>query len=176
MIGPGTGVAPFRGFIRERKKLAENGQTVGKSILFFGCRRSTEDFMYQKEWEVCVFSRPRAYKLCRLTLLQEVKQVLGDKFELVTAFSREGSKKVYVQHRLKERSKEINALLDQKAFFYVCGDAANMAREVNATLAQILADERGISKSKAEEIVKQMRASNQYQVCIQCQLFPHFRQ
>lgn len=144
MIGPGTGVAPFRGFIRERKKLAENGQTVGKSILFFGCRRSTEDFMYQKEWE-------------------EVKQVLGDKFELVTAFSREGSKKVYVQHRLKERSKEINALLDQKAFFYVCGDAANMAREVNATLAQILADERGISKSKAEEIVKQMRASNQYQ-------------
>jgi len=64
---------------------------------------------------------------------------------------------------LKERSKEINALLDQKAFFYVCGDAANMAREVNATLAQILADERGISKSKAEEIVKQMRASNQYQ-------------
>jgi len=124
---------------------------------------------------MCLFS-PGSVLLCWLTLLQEVKQVLGDKFELVTAFSREGSKKVYVQHRLKERAKEINALLDQKAFFYVCGDAANMAREVNATLAQILADERGISKSKAEEMVKQTRASNQYQVCTRCQLFPHFRQ
>jgi len=52
MVGPGTGVAPFRGFIRERKKMVENGQTVGKTILFFGCRKSTEDFMYEKEWTV----------------------------------------------------------------------------------------------------------------------------
>jgi hypothetical protein len=90
--------------------------------------------------------------------------VLGDKFEMVTAFSREGSKKVYVQHRLKERAKEVNELLQQKAYFYVCGDAANMAREVNAVLAQILCGERGIPEEKAEEIVKQMRATNQYQV------------
>jgi hypothetical protein len=69
-----------------------------------------------------------------------------------------------VQHRLKERAKEINELLGQKAFFYVCGDAANMAREVNAVLAQIIASERGIPEAKAEEIVKQMRSSNQYQV------------
>ncbi|GAB1318969.1 NADPH--cytochrome P450 reductase [Madurella fahalii] len=144
MIGPGTGVAPFRGFVHERRKMVENGQAVGKTILFFGCRKSTEDFLYEKEWE-------------------EAKQVLGDKFELVTAFSREGPKKVYVQHRLKERAKEINELLEQKAYFYVCGDAANMAREVNAVLAQILASERGIPEAKAEEIVKQMRAANQYQ-------------
>lgn len=65
---------------------------------------------------------------------------------------------------MKERSKEINELLEQKAYFYVCGDAANMAREVNAVLAQILAGERGIPEAKAEEIVKQMRAANQYQV------------
>jgi NADPH-ferrihemoprotein reductase len=97
-------------------------------------------------------------------LPQEAKQVMGDKFELVTAFSREGPKKVYVQHRLKERAKEVNQLLEQKAYFYVCGDAANMAREVNAVLAQIIASERGIPEAKAEEIVKQMRASNQYQV------------
>ncbi|KAK4107031.1 hypothetical protein N656DRAFT_803022 [Canariomyces notabilis] len=144
MVGPGTGVAPFRGFVRERKKMVENGQEIGRSILFFGCRKSTEDFMYAKEWE-------------------EAKQAMGDKFELVTAFSREGPKKVYVQHRLKERAKEVNQLLEQKAYFYVCGDAANMAREVNAVLAQIIASERGIPEAKAEEIVKQMRASNQYQ-------------
>jgi hypothetical protein len=89
---------------------------------------------------------------------------------LVTAFSRESSKKVYVQHRLKERSAEISELLSQKAFFYVCGDAANMAREVNTVLAQIIAEGRGVSEAKAEEIVKNMRAANQYQVC----LIPYF--
>lgn len=102
--------------------------------------------------------------------LQEYKAVLGDKFELVTAFSRETSKKVYVQHRLRERAAEVNELLSQKAFFYVCGDAANMAREVNTVLAQIIAEGRGVSEAKAEEIVKNMRAANQYQVC----LIPYF--
>lgn len=82
----------------------------------------------------------------------------------MTAFSREGPKKVYVQHLLKERAKEINELLLQKAYFYVCGDAANMAREVNNVLAQIIAEQRGIPEAKAEDIVKNMRSSNQYQV------------
>lgn len=82
------------------------------------------------------------------------------------AFSREGPKKVYVQHLLKERAEEINKLLEQKAYIYVCGDAANMAREVNTVLAQIISEQRGIPEAKAEEIVKNMRASNQYQVCV----------
>jgi NADPH-ferrihemoprotein reductase len=69
-----------------------------------------------------------------------------------------------VQHRLKEYGKEVSELLSQKAFFYVCGDAANMAREVNAVLAQIIAEGRGVSEAKGEEIVKSMRSSNQYQV------------
>lgn len=69
-----------------------------------------------------------------------------------------------MQHRLKERSKEVSDLLSQKAYFYVCGDAANMAREVNTVLAQILAEGRGVSEAKGEEIVKNMRAANQYQV------------
>ena len=99
-----------------------------------------------------------------LTNFQSYKKALGDKFELVLAFSREGSKKVYVQHRLQERAKEINDLLEKKAYFYVCGDAANMAREVNTVLGRILTEQRGISEAKAEEIVKNMRASNQYQV------------
>ncbi|KAI0968964.1 NADPH-cytochrome P450 reductase [Xylaria arbuscula] len=144
LIGPGTGVAPMRGFVQERARLAESGESVGKTILFFGCRKRSEDFLYESEWE-------------------EYKKALGDKFELVTAFSREGSKKVYVQHRLKERAKEINELLQSKAYIYVCGDAANMAREVNTVLGQIIAEQRGVPESKGEEIVKNMRAANQYQ-------------
>lgn len=95
---------------------------------------------------------------------QEHKKVLGDKFELDTAFSRDGPKKVYVQHRLKERAKEINDLLVKRAYIYVCGDAANMAREVHATLIQIVAEQRDIPTAKAEEIIKNMRSANQYQV------------
>ena len=98
-----------------------------------------------------------------LTAPQEYKKILGDKFELITAFSRAGPKKVYVQHRLRERAKEVNELLEQKAYFYVCGDAANMAREVNDVLAQIISEKRGVPKSKGEEIVKGLRASNLYQ-------------
>lgn len=88
---------------------------------------------------------------------------MGDKFEMITAFSRDGPKKVYVQHLLKERAVEIDALLQQKAYFYVCGDAANMAREVNTVLGQIIAEQRGVSEAKGEEVVKAMRTSNTYQ-------------
>jgi NADPH-ferrihemoprotein reductase len=98
--------------------------------------------------------------------MQQYKQILGDKFSLITAFSREGPKKVYVQHRLQEHAKEINELLLQKAYFYVCGDAANMAREVNTVLGKIMSEQRGIPESKAEDIVKSMRSANQYQVRI----------
>ena len=69
-----------------------------------------------------------------------------------------------MQHRLQERAKDVNELLEQKAYLYVCGDAANMAREVNSVLAQIIAEQRGIPEDKGEEIVKNMRASNPYQV------------
>ncbi|KAL5614344.1 hypothetical protein BROUX41_004450 [Berkeleyomyces rouxiae] len=143
-IGPGTGVAPMRAFIQERAHQAKNGTEIGRTVLFFGCRNRNEDFLYEREWE-------------------EYKEAMGDKFELITAFSREGATKVYVQHRLKERAAEINELLLQKANIYVCGDAANMAREVNIVLAQIIAEQRGIPEAKAEEIVKSMRASSQYQ-------------
>ncbi|TIA20625.1 cytochrome P450 reductase 1 [Aureobasidium pullulans] len=119
MVGPGTGVAPFRG-------------------------KKAEDFIYADEWE--------AYK-----------NDMGDSFEMLTAFSRDGAQKVYVQHLLKQRAAEIDRLLQQKAYFYVCGDAANMAREVNTALSQIISEQRGIPESKAEDIVKAMRNSNAYQ-------------
>jgi len=82
---------------------------------------------------------------------------------LHTAFSREGPKKVYVQHLLEGYGEEVNKLLEQKAYFYVCGDAANMAREVNVLLGKIISKYRNVSETKGEEIVKAMRASNQYQ-------------
>jgi NADPH-ferrihemoprotein reductase len=70
---------------------------------------------------------------------------------------------VYVQHQIEENAEEINKLLEQKAYFYVCGDAANMAREVNTLLGKIISKHRNVSETKGEEIVKAMRASNQYQ-------------
>ncbi|KAF3043981.1 NADPH-cytochrome P450 reductase [Didymella heteroderae] len=144
MVGPGTGVAPFRGFVQERAAQAKAGQNVGKTVLFFGCRKKSEDFLYEKEWE-------------------QYKDALGDNFVLHTAFSRDGPKKVYVQHQMEEYGEEINKLLEQKAYFYVCGDAAHMAREVNTLLGKIIAKYRNVSETKGEEIVKAMRASNQYQ-------------
>lgn len=98
-----------------------------------------------------------------LTHGQQYQKDLGNSFELITAFSRESDKKVYVQHRLRERAAEINKLLEQKAYFYVCGDAANMAREVNTIVGQIISQERGLPENKGEDIVKVMRTSNQYQ-------------
>jgi NADPH-ferrihemoprotein reductase len=103
MVGPGTGVAPFRGFLQERAKLAEEGQEIGKMLLFFGCRKRDEDFLYRDEWE-------------------EFERQLGDKFEMVKAFSREQKDKVYVQHKMKEYSKEVNKMLEEGAYFYICGD------------------------------------------------------
>ncbi|KAI9772479.1 MAG: NADPH-cytochrome P450 reductase [Geoglossum simile] len=144
MVGPGTGVAPFRGFVQERCAQMKAGEKVGRVILFTGCRKRSEDFLYQQEWK-------------------DYEDILGDNFKLVTAFSREQTQKVYVQHRLKEQAKEVNELLEQKACFYVCGDAANMAREVNIVLGQIIAEQRGLSEAKGEEIVKMMRSSNLYQ-------------
>jgi len=80
-----------------------------------------------------------------------------------TAFSRDGPKKVYVQNKLEEAGEEVNKLLEQKAYFYVCGDAAHMAREVNTLLGKIISKYRNVPETKGEEIVKAMRASNQYQ-------------
>jgi NADPH-ferrihemoprotein reductase len=141
MVGPGTGVAPFRAFLQERAKAFEEGQDIGKMLLFFGCRKRDEDFLYREEWE-------------------EFERKLGDKFEMVKAFSREQKQKVYVQHKMKEYSKEINRLLEDGAYFYICGDAANMARAVNTVLGEIIEQERGLKPGGGDEVVKMLRASN----------------
>ncbi|KAJ5330422.1 hypothetical protein N7476_000205 [Penicillium atrosanguineum] len=144
MVGPGTGVAPFRGFIQERAALAAKGEKVGTTLLFFGCRKRDEDFIYSDEF-------------------QTYQEQMGDALKVITAFSREGTPKVYVQHRLKENAELVSELLKQKANFYVCGDAANMAREVNLVLGHIIAEQRGMPAEKGEEMVKHMRSSGSYQ-------------
>ncbi|MCJ1448590.1 MAG: NADPH-cytochrome P450 reductase [Stictis urceolatum] len=145
MIGPGTGVAPFRGFIQERAALAKKGENVGQSVLFYGCRKPDEDFLYKDEWEA-------------------MKENLGDKLTIHTAFSRQTSEKIYVQQRLKEQAEIVNDLLQNgKANVYVCGDAANMAREVNIILGQIIAEKRGLTPEKGEDVIKSMRAQGSYQ-------------
>lgn len=145
MIGPGTGVAPFRGFIRERVKQAENGvANLGKSFLFFGSRSQDEDFLYKEEWI-------------------DYSKKLGDNFQLITAFSRDQLEKIYVQHRMKEYSKEINEVLANGGFFYICGDASKMARDVNAALVEIISTERNMSEDAAAEVVKGLKTSNRYQ-------------
>lgn len=148
MVGPGTGVAPFRGFVRDRVHQVVSGtldaDKVGPMVLFYGCRTSTEDFLYRDEWS------------------QYSKQ-LGSKFELVTAFSREGADKVYVQHRMVERATQIAELLLQGAFVYVCGDAGRMAREVAAAFVEIAVLQQGILAEKATAMFRQMKVQNRYQ-------------
>jgi NADPH-ferrihemoprotein reductase len=163
MVGPGSGVAPFRGFVQERAEQKKKGENVGKTMLFFGCRREKEDFIYREKWEVSCPHLNRTLRSLANNGLQQWGSELGDAFELVTAFSRDGPQKVYVQHRIKERAEEVNKLLEQKAYFYVCGDAAYMARDVSDAISTIISEQRGVTKQKGEEIVKGMRAANQYQ-------------
>lgn len=145
MIGPGTGVAPFRGFVRERvAQVQKNEQKIASSLLFYGCR-DQNDFLYKEEWP-------------------KYSKVLGSSFELFTAFSRQTpGTKVYVQDKLLEQSAKINTLLEAGAFVYVCGDASKMAREVQATLATIISKERGISQEKSSELIRSFKVQNRYQ-------------
>lgn len=145
LIGPGTGVAPLRGFVRERVQQVKNGVNVGKTILFYGCRNEHDDFLYKQEWS-------------------EYASVLGDKFEMFNAFSRQdSSKKVYVQDKIVENYKIVNELLNNGATIYVCGDASRMARDVQAAIAKIVAKDRDISQESATELVKSWKVQNRYQ-------------
>jgi len=103
MVGPGTGVAPFRGFVIERALSKARGEEVGETVLFFGCRRRDEDFLYENEFA-------------------ELFATLGGDGKLITAFSREQSQKVYVQHKIHENGSHLWHLIhDLGGYFYVCG-------------------------------------------------------
>ncbi|QLQ80993.1 hypothetical protein HG537_0E03480 [Torulaspora globosa] len=146
MFGPGTGVAPFRGFIRERVKFLETQENVklGKHILFYGSR-NTDDFLYQDEWP-------------------EYAKKLGEAFEMIVAHSRlPNSKKVYVQDKLLEREDDVFDLINNGAFIYVCGDAKGMAQGVHAALVDILTRKKSIKKEDASEIIKMLKTTGRYQ-------------
>jgi sulfite reductase (NADPH) flavoprotein alpha-component len=139
MVGPGTGVAPFRAFVEDR----EESGAGGKSWLFFGDRRFRTDFLYQVEWL-------RWLKLGVLTRLD-------------VAFSRDQGAKVYVQHRMLEKSRELYGWLQEGAHFYVCGSVNPMAADVHATLVSIVQSEGDKSKEEAEAYVAGLREQGRYQ-------------
>ncbi len=138
MVGPGTGVAPFRGFLQERKALGHSG----RNWLFFGERNSATDFYYADE----------------LTGLRD-SGVLTD---LTCAFSRDQRHKVYVQDRLREQAARVWTWLDDGAHFYVCGDAKRMAKDVDAALHDIVRDQSGMSDDDAAAYVKAMVKQRRY--------------
>jgi sulfite reductase (NADPH) flavoprotein alpha-component len=140
MVGPGTGMAPFRSFLEERQTLG----TKSKNWLFFGDRHFRTDFLYQTELQ-------QYHKKGLLTNLN-------------VAFSRDTSKKIYVQHKMLEHSKELFQWLEDGAHFYVCGDMKNMWNDVNKTLTHIIAKEGGLTPEKAEEYLKNLKKTKRYQV------------
>lgn len=144
MIGPGTGVAPFRGFVRERAVEKRNGKPVGTTLLFYGSRNESQDFLYSDEWP-------------------ELFETLGGDSRIVTAFSRDQAQKVYVQHRIQENGAQVWELLQKGGYVYVCGDAKNMARDVNQTFINCAIEYGGMAEDKAHEYVKSLRTTGRYQ-------------
>ncbi|MGX2041415.1 assimilatory sulfite reductase (NADPH) flavoprotein subunit [Methylocaldum sp. MU1018] len=139
MVGPGTGVAPFRAFLAER----EASGAGGRNWLFFGDRNFHTDFLYQSEW------------------LDHRKNGLLTRIDV--AFSRDDDDKVYVQHRMLERSRELYAWLEEGAHFYVCGDAQRMASDVHEALITVVAKEGDVDRDRAEDYVRTLQSSKRYQ-------------
>lgn len=137
MIGPGTGIAPFRGFMMERQ--AKN--QAGPSWLFFGEWSKNSEYYYQEYWEQ----------------LEAAKQLRLD-----TAFSRDQDEKVYVQHRMLEKSRDFYQWLQAGAIVYVCGDAEFMAKDVDAALHKIVEEQGQMSPEQAKEFVKNLRKEGRY--------------
>ncbi|MDE1163105.1 MAG: oxidoreductase [Acidobacteriaceae bacterium] len=139
MIGPGTGIAPFRAFLEHRQALGEKG----KNWLIFGEQRRISDFLYEDQWNAM--------------------QADGTLTKLDTAFSRDQGKKVYVQDRMQENAAELYAWLEEGAHFYVCGDASRMAKDVETALLDAIAKGANSTLEHATEYLGEMKKAKRYQ-------------
>ncbi|MBI2517812.1 MAG: sulfite reductase subunit alpha [Opitutae bacterium] len=139
MVGPGTGIAPFRAFLAERRATGAKG----KNWLFFGDQRASTDFLYRDE----LHDLQRAGVLTRLDL----------------AWSRDQTEKIYVQQRMLEHAVELYAWLETGAHFYVCGDASRMAKDVHAALLELLARAGGRTPAEAEHYLQALKTAKRYQ-------------
>lgn len=137
MVGPGTGVAPFRAFMQERDMQCASG----KNWLFFGEWHREGHFFYEEFWQ---------------------KLFTKGKLRLDVAFSRDQEHKVYVQHRMHEKGKELFQWLEEGAYFYVCGDAKRMAKDVEVALLEIIQNQGGMSKDASEQYLKRLRQEKRY--------------
>ncbi len=140
MVGPGTGIAPFRAFLQHRKAYGH----TGKNWLFFGDQRKETDFLYRADLE----AMQREGVLNRLDL----------------AFSRDQPHKVYVQDRMSENAAELFAWLEQGAYFYVCGDANRMAKDVDTALLDAIAKGKNVTPTEAQEYLANLKKSKRYQL------------
>ncbi|MEO0883852.1 MAG: sulfite reductase subunit alpha [Pseudomonadota bacterium] len=138
MVGPGTGIAPFRAFLEERREIGASG----KNWLFFGDQHRESDFIYDDE----IGEMSRNGVLKRLDL----------------AFSRDQAEKIYVQDRMRENSKALFAWLEDGGHFYVCGDATRMAKDVDAALTEIIAKEGGMSDDQTADYISQLKREKRY--------------
>lgn len=139
MVGPGTGIAPFRAFVQDR----EAAGATGRNWVFFGDQHRATDFLYEEDWKQF--------------------QERGVLHRLDTAFSRDQPQKIYVQDRMREQAAEIWSWLQGGAHFYVCGDAKRMAKDVDTALLDIVAGQGGMDPARAADYVKQLKKEKRYQ-------------
>lgn len=144
MIGPGTGLAPFRGFLQERAAFQKQGKAIGKALLFFGCRHPEQDFLYK----------------------QELKDFADQGITtLYVAFSRLPDRpRTYVQDRIREHKAEVWQLIEHGASIYICGDASNMAPDVRRAISEIYQENTDKSEQEANQWLNDMIAQRRYQV------------
>ncbi|PEO07597.1 bifunctional cytochrome P450/NADPH--P450 reductase [Bacillus toyonensis] len=142
MVGPGTGIAPFRGFLQARKSMKINGESLGEAHLYFGCRSPQEDYLYQEELE------------------QTQKEGI---MVLHTAFSRmKHQPKIYVQHLIKQDAEKVINLLNQGAHLYICGDGRKMAPDLENTLIKCYANIHNVSEQQASAWLQQLEENLYY--------------
>ncbi|MFO1160615.1 MAG: cytochrome P450 [Reyranellaceae bacterium] len=141
MVGPGTGLAPFRGFLRERAALASQGRTLGPAMLFFGCRHPEQDFIYADELK---------------------EHAASGIVDLHVAFSRRDGNKTYVQDLLKEQADSVWSLIEQGAIIYVCGDGSHMEPDVKRALMAIHGEKSRAGEQASEAWMETLAAEDRY--------------